>query len=88
MGQTPAGKLVNLLSNDLQRFDTTSLYLHYLWLMPIQAVAAFYVMYRSVGIACLAGMAAMALEALPLQGKIVENVVELKCPGILCQEVR
>lgn len=37
--------------------------------MPIQAIAAFYVMYRSVGIACLAGMVFMAMEALPLQGK-------------------
>lgn len=70
MGKTPAGKLVNMLSNDLQRFDTTSNYLHYIWIMPIQAVAAIYVMHRSVGTACLAGMAFMAIEALPLQGKI------------------
>ncbi|KAJ8945507.1 hypothetical protein NQ318_017951, partial [Aromia moschata] len=68
LGQTAAGQLVNLLSNDLQRFDTASNFLHYIWIMPLQAVIAFYVMYRSVGIAALAGMIAMALEALPLQG--------------------
>lgn len=74
MGKTPAGKLVNMLSNDLQRFDTTSNYLHYIWIMPIQAVAAFYVMYQSVGIACLAGMIFMAIEALPLQGKTIVSL--------------
>ncbi|KAJ8967792.1 hypothetical protein NQ317_014818 [Molorchus minor] len=68
LGQTAAGQLVNLLSNDVQRFDTASIFLHYIWLMPIQCVTGFYVMYRSVGIAALAGMVAMALEAIPLQG--------------------
>lgn len=37
--------------------------------MPLQAVIAFYVMYRSVGISALAGMIAMGLEAIPLQGE-------------------
>lgn len=74
LGQTAAGQLVNLLSNDLQRFDTASLYLHYIWIMPLQAVIAFYVMYRSVGIAALAGMIAMGLEAIPLQGKIFHDL--------------
>ncbi|KAJ8919555.1 hypothetical protein NQ315_002177 [Exocentrus adspersus] len=73
LGQTAAGQLVNLLSNDLQRFDTASLYLHYIWIMPLQAVIAFYLMYRSVGIAALAGMAAMAIEALPLQVDAINN---------------
>ncbi|KAJ8932364.1 hypothetical protein NQ314_014731 [Rhamnusium bicolor] len=68
LGQTAAGQLVNLLSNDLQRFDTASNFLHYIWIMPLQAAIAFYVMYRSVGIACLSGLIAMGLEAIPLQG--------------------
>ncbi|KAJ8938371.1 hypothetical protein NQ318_022869 [Aromia moschata] len=67
-GKTAAGQLVNLLSNDVQRFDQASVFLHYIWLMPIQCVTGFYVMYRSVGIAALAGMLLMALEAIPLQG--------------------
>ncbi|KAJ8931068.1 hypothetical protein NQ314_016097, partial [Rhamnusium bicolor] len=68
LGQTAAGQLVNFLSNDVQRFDQASIFLHYIWIMPIQCVTGFYVMYRSVGIAALAGMIAMALEAIPLQG--------------------
>ncbi|XP_018579794.1 probable multidrug resistance-associated protein lethal(2)03659 isoform X2 [Anoplophora glabripennis] len=68
LGQTAAGQLVNLLSNDVQRFDQASIYLHYIWLMPLQCAAGFYVMYRSVGVAAFAGMTAMVLEAIPLQG--------------------
>nr|CAH7718231.1 unnamed protein product [Callosobruchus chinensis] len=68
LGQTAAGQLVNLLSNDVQRFDMASTYLHYLWIMPVQSVIAFYIMYRSVQVAAIAGMAAIALQAIPLQG--------------------
>ncbi|CAH1981029.1 unnamed protein product [Acanthoscelides obtectus] len=68
LGQTAAGQLVNLLSNDVQRFDMASTYLHYLWIMPLQSIIAFYVMYRSVQMAAVAGMAAIALQAIPLQG--------------------
>ncbi|KAG5881447.1 hypothetical protein JTB14_037665 [Gonioctena quinquepunctata] len=68
LGKAAPGKLVNLLSNDLQRFDLASMYLHYIWLMPIQAVVGFYIMYRNVGVAALAGMIAMVLEGIPLQG--------------------
>ncbi|KAJ8961187.1 hypothetical protein NQ318_008870, partial [Aromia moschata] len=68
LGRTAAGQLVNLLSNDVQRFDQASLFLHYIWIMPIQFVIAFYVMYRSVGIATVAGMTAIILQAVPVQG--------------------
>ncbi|XP_018576132.1 probable multidrug resistance-associated protein lethal(2)03659 isoform X2 [Anoplophora glabripennis] len=68
LGQTAAGQLVNLLSNDVQRFDMAANFLHYAWIMPIQAVIAFYIMYRSVGYAAIAGMLAITLESIPLQG--------------------
>uniref|UniRef100_A0A0U9HSH2 Putative ABCC protein n=1 Tax=Chrysomela populi TaxID=154003 RepID=A0A0U9HSH2_CHRPP len=68
LGQTAAGQLVNLLSNDVLRFDLASNFLHYAWIMPIQAVLAFYVMYSNVGIAAVAGMLAIAIQAIPIQG--------------------
>lgn len=63
---------MNLLSNDVQRFDLASNYLHYAWIMPIQSILAFYVMYRSVGIAAIAGMAAITIQAIPLQGRLLQ----------------
>lgn len=66
--QTAAGQVVNLLSNDVQRFDFASMFLHYIWIMPIQACIAAFIMYNSVGVAALAGLLAITLQAVPLQG--------------------
>nr|CAH7718236.1 unnamed protein product [Callosobruchus chinensis] len=66
--QTTAGQLVNLLSNDVQRFDNASIYLHYIWIMPFHFVLAFYILFQSVGLAAIAGMAMIGLQAIPLQG--------------------
>lgn len=59
---------MNLLSNDVSRFDVSSLYLHYIWLMPVQAVVGTLVMYEIVGVAAFAGIIALIVQAIPLQG--------------------
>lgn len=70
IGETAAGQLVNLLSNDVVRFDNSSLYLHYIWLMPVQAVIGTLVMYEIVGVAAFAGIVALVVQAIPLQGEL------------------
>ncbi|XP_060517596.1 ATP-binding cassette sub-family C member 4-like [Cylas formicarius] len=67
-GQTAAGKLVNLLSNDVIRFDMASWFLHYIWIMPIQTAIALYIMYSYIGWAALPALGAITLQAVPLQG--------------------
>ncbi|XP_056645129.1 ATP-binding cassette subfamily C member 4-like [Diorhabda sublineata] len=68
LGKTAAGQLVNLLSNDVKRFDLVSPYLHFIWISPINAIVALYVMYHYVGfIAALAGMTFITIESIPLQ---------------------
>ncbi|GJQ70582.1 hypothetical protein Trydic_g22981 [Trypoxylus dichotomus] len=68
LGKTAAGQVVNLMSNDVQRFDIAAGFLHYIWIMPIQAVVSAFVMYNSVGYAAFIGIAAMLLQAVLLQG--------------------
>lgn len=68
LGQTAAGQLINLMSNDVQRFDITPIFLHYIWIMPIQAMVAAFIMYRSVGYAAITGLVAITIQAVPLQG--------------------
>lgn len=67
LGETTIGQAVNLLSNDVSRFDVAIIFLHYLWLGPLETVIITYFMYREVGISAVFGVAAL-LMFIPLQG--------------------
>ncbi|XP_074520696.1 ATP-binding cassette sub-family C member 4-like [Halichoeres trimaculatus] len=66
MGRTTTGQIVNLLSNDVNRFDEITTNLHYLWVGPLQAVVIIVYLWYEIGPSCLAGMTAIVLM-LPLQ---------------------
>ncbi|XP_039649399.1 multidrug resistance-associated protein 4-like isoform X1 [Perca fluviatilis] len=66
MGQTTTGQIVNLLSNDVNRFDEITLNLHYLWVGPLQAMVIITFLWYEIGPSCLAGVAFIAL-LMPLQ---------------------
>lgn len=74
---------MNLLSNDVSRFDVSSLYLHYIWLMPVQAVVGTLVMCKIVGVAAFAGIVALVVQAIPLQGTNIYTEKKKDC-FILC----
>uniref|UniRef100_A0A8D0RRF4 Multidrug resistance-associated protein 4 n=1 Tax=Sus scrofa TaxID=9823 RepID=A0A8D0RRF4_PIG len=59
--ETSTGQIVNLLSNDVNRFDQVTMLLHFLWVGPLQAVAVTALLWMEVGISCLAGMAVLIL---------------------------
>uniref|UniRef100_A0A087XBS8 Multidrug resistance-associated protein 4 n=1 Tax=Poecilia formosa TaxID=48698 RepID=A0A087XBS8_POEFO len=66
MGRTTTGQIVNLLSNDVNRFDEIILNLHYLWVGPLQALVIVVFLWSEIGPSCLAGVAAVALM-MPVQ---------------------
>ncbi|XP_071321048.1 ATP-binding cassette sub-family C member 4-like isoform X2 [Trachinotus anak] len=66
MGQTTTGQIVNLLSNDVNRFDEITLNLHYLWVGPLQAMVIIVFLWFEIGPTCLAGLATVALM-MPVQ---------------------
>ncbi|KAI2474194.1 ATP binding cassette (ABC) transporter subfamily C member [Diabrotica virgifera virgifera] len=68
LGQTAAGQIANLLSNDVMRFDLVVVPLHALWVMPIQVAVLLFIMWQQVGISSVAGVVAMAVVSLPVQG--------------------
>ncbi|XP_060989162.1 ATP-binding cassette sub-family C member 4-like isoform X2 [Dama dama] len=61
MGKTTAGQIVNLLSNDVNRFDQVMMFLHYLWVGPLQAIAVTALLWMEIGMSCLAGMAVLII---------------------------
>uniref|UniRef100_A0A8C8HSL0 Multidrug resistance-associated protein 4 n=1 Tax=Oncorhynchus tshawytscha TaxID=74940 RepID=A0A8C8HSL0_ONCTS len=66
MGKTTTGQMVNLLSNDVNKFDEVTNNLHYLWIAPLQAVVVIILLWYEIGLSCLAGVAVL-LFLLPLQ---------------------
>ncbi|KAL3283197.1 hypothetical protein HHI36_006347 [Cryptolaemus montrouzieri] len=69
LDDTDIGKMVNLLSNDVDRFEQAGR-LNSIWIMPIQAAVGTYVMYSTVGVAAFAGIGALLFQAVPIQGTL------------------
>ncbi|CAI9178851.1 unnamed protein product [Rangifer tarandus platyrhynchus] len=61
MGKTTTGQIVNLLSNDVSRFDQVMMFLHYLWVGPLQVIAVTALLWMEIGMSCLAGMAVLII---------------------------
>ncbi|XP_072240755.1 ATP-binding cassette sub-family C member 4-like [Leuresthes tenuis] len=56
MGKTTTGQIVNLLSNDVNKFDDVTIFLHFLWVGPLQAAVVVGLLWMEIGPSCLAGM--------------------------------
>lgn len=56
LGDTAPGKVVNLLSNDVNRFDIVSVFLHSMWSAPLLAIIVGVLLYVEIGVAGLIGM--------------------------------
>ncbi|CAH1183645.1 unnamed protein product [Phaedon cochleariae] len=66
LGGRTVGNAVNLMSNDVTRFDLAAIFLHYLWIGPLQLLFIIYFMYKEVGNAALVGILAIVC-VMPLQ---------------------
>jgi ATP-binding cassette subfamily C (CFTR/MRP) protein 4 len=72
LGETTAGQVVNLMSNDVNRFDVAVVFLHYLWIGPIETFVVTYFMWREVGPSAAIGVGSLLLF-IPLQGENFNN---------------
>nr|XP_019960169.1 PREDICTED: multidrug resistance-associated protein 4-like [Paralichthys olivaceus] len=66
MGKTTTGQIVNLLSNDVKMFDDLTIFLHFLWVGPLQAAVVVGLLWLEIGPSCLAGMVVL-LFLMPMQ---------------------
>ena len=76
MSKTTIGQMVNLLSNDVSRFDTAVIQGHYLWAGPLQLSIVTYLLYQRVGPSALVGVAFL-LAFVPLQSKFERETPQL-----------
>ncbi|CAG9858341.1 unnamed protein product [Phyllotreta striolata] len=68
LGRTAAGQVVNLLANDVARFDQALTPLHCIWVLPFQIVFLSWIIWTQVGIATVAGLVTLISVGVPLQG--------------------
>jgi ABC-type multidrug transport system fused ATPase/permease subunit len=66
LGETAAGKVVNLLSNDVSRFDMVSIFLHAMWTAPLSAAIITYFLFVNAGYSGLIGIGIVFL-IVPMQ---------------------
>ncbi|XP_053998356.1 ATP-binding cassette subfamily C member 4-like isoform X1 [Hylaeus anthracinus] len=66
LGETAPGKVVNLVANDVNRFDLVSIFIHHMWSAPLSALIIAYILYTEAGYAGLIGIAAVFV-VVPIQ---------------------
>lgn len=68
LGDTAPGKVVNLLSNDVNRFDIVSIIINAMWTAPLMTFIAGYILWREVQWAGMFGIAIIFI-VVPIQSK-------------------
>ncbi|XP_050359927.1 ATP-binding cassette sub-family C member 4-like [Nymphalis io] len=67
LSKTEPGQVINLMSNDVNRFDIAALFLNYLWVMPIVVPVVSYLVWQHIGFATLAALAVIFLQTVVVQ---------------------
>lgn len=68
LAETTIGQMVNLLSNDVSRFEFTGQHMHNLWLAPVECIFIMWLLYIYVGPTGLVGTVFL-LAFIPFQSK-------------------
>lgn len=59
--KTSVGQIVNLMSNDVTKFDNEFVFCHYAWIAPIQCILGTYMIYEEMGFAGILGISFLLL---------------------------
>lgn len=65
--------MINLLSNDMNRFDTALVYIHYLWIGPLQTIVVAYFLWQEIGVSSIIGISTFIIF-IPLQGLLLKKL--------------
>lgn len=64
---TSVGQVINLISNDVFRFDVAFKYVHYLWIGPLGTISIAYFLWLEIGWSAFFGVSILFIF-IPLQG--------------------
>ncbi|XP_039444244.1 probable multidrug resistance-associated protein lethal(2)03659 [Culex pipiens pallens] len=71
------GQVINLMSNDVAKFDTATGFVHDIWKGPIELVVLGWFIYREIGVAGLIGIAFL-LSFIPLQAWVGKKAASFR----------
>lgn len=57
--QTDIGQVLNIISNDLKRFENIGFHLSFILIGPIMSIIVIYISYSYLGVACIGGFATL-----------------------------
>ena len=73
-----SGKILNLASNDVERYLRASLFTHYIFWAPAQTVAILVLGVIELGVAFVAGVALLVFVVVPLQTLLAKKFARLR----------
>ncbi|XP_075982875.1 ATP-binding cassette sub-family C member 4-like [Anticarsia gemmatalis] len=65
--KTQPGQVINLMSNDVNRFDMAALFLNCLWITPFVVIVVSYLVWQRIGLATLAALGVIFLQTIVVQ---------------------
>lgn len=74
------GYVVNLLSNDVNRLDYSLIFVHYIWILPFQAIFIYYLIYQETKYAATVGVIGLLLKTIPVQTGLskISSILRMK----------
>ncbi|CAO1302137.1 unnamed protein product [Diamesa tonsa] len=84
---TTSGQIVNLLSNDVGRLDLAVMFVHYLWVGPVETIVVTYFMYQEIGISAIFGTLFL-LAFIPFQFYLGKKTSQLRLKTALRTDER
>lgn len=73
LGDTPPGQIVNLLSNDVSRFDLVGKFLNALWTGPLLLCIVIVFLWHEIRYAGMVGIAIIFI-VVPIQSKLCDKI--------------
>jgi ATP-binding cassette subfamily C (CFTR/MRP) protein 4 len=71
------GAIVNLIANDVQKFEDCAPWFHFIWVSPIELIVVWYFIYLELGLVAFAPFITLALM-FPLQGSLAKQFGRLR----------
>lgn len=87
LNETTTGQIVNLASNDVGRLDMIMMFLHYIWIGPIETILVTYLLWREINYAAFFGVSFMLCFIL-LQGYLGKKISVLRLKTALRTDER